>query len=115
VLLDVREDGEWAAGQALGAVHLPLSRVGMSVARFPNQEVLTDCRSGGRSLRAAKQLADAGIDVHNVSVGMTSWESSGLPVVRDDGSLGGLPERRNEEAAWRSSLLRPRCSATAAT
>jgi hypothetical protein len=37
-----------------------------------------------------KQLADAGIDVHNVSGGMTSWESSGLPVVRDDGSLGSV-------------------------
>jgi rhodanese-related sulfurtransferase len=90
VLLDVREDDEWAAGHAPGAIHLPLSRVGMPVARFQNQQILTVCCSGGQSLRAAKQLADARIDVHNVSVGMTSWESSGLPVVRDDGSLGGV-------------------------
>jgi rhodanese-related sulfurtransferase len=90
VLLDVREDDEWAAGHAPGAVHLPLSRVGMSLARFQNQEVLTVCRSGGRSLRAAKQLADAGIDVHKVRGGMTSWESWGLPVVRADGSLGSV-------------------------
>lgn len=68
-LLDVREDHEWAAGHAPGAVHLPLSRIATSAARFQNHELLTVCRRGSRSARAAKQLADAGIDAHNVSGG----------------------------------------------
>ena len=88
VLVDVREDDEWAAGHAPDAVHLPLARVGEAVGRFAGQEILTVCRSGARSGRAAKALAAAGVDVHNVAGGMSAWASAGLPVVRDDGSPG---------------------------
>ena len=88
VLVDVREDDEWAAGHAPDAVHVPLGRVGDAASRFAGQEVLTVCRSGARSGRAAKALAAAGVDVHNVAGGMSAWVSAGLPVVRDDGSPG---------------------------
>jgi rhodanese-related sulfurtransferase len=88
VLVDVREDDEWAAGHAPDAVHLPLGRVGEAAARFAGQKVLTVCRSGARSGRAAVTLAAAGVDVHNVAGGMSAWASAGLPVVRDDGSPG---------------------------
>ena len=88
VLLDVREDDEWRAGHAPDAVHVPLGSVGETAARFAGQEVLTVCRSGARSGRAAKTLAAAGVDVHNVAGGMSAWASAGLPVVRDDGSPG---------------------------
>ena len=88
VLLDVRENDEWTAGHAPYAVHVPLSRVGEAASRFAVQEVLTVCRSGARSGRAAKTLAAAGVEVHNVAGGMSAWASAGLPVVRDDGSPG---------------------------
>ena len=88
VLLDVREDDEWTAGHAPDAVHVPLGRVGEAASRFAVQEVLTVCRSGARSGRAAKTLAAAGVEVHNVAGGMSAWASAGLPVVRDDGSPG---------------------------
>ena len=88
VLLDVREDDEWTAGHAPDAVHVPLGRVGEAASRFAGQEVLTVCRSGARSGRAAKTLAAAGVKVHNVAGGMSAWASAGLPVVRDDGSPG---------------------------
>ena len=88
VLVDVREDDEWTAGHAPDAVHVPLGRVGEAVDRFAGQEVLTVCRSGARSGRAAKTLAAAGVDVHNVAGGMAAWAAAGLPVVRDDGSPG---------------------------
>ena len=88
LLLDVREDDEWTAGHAPDAVHVRLAQVGEAVARFAGQEVLTVCRSGARSGRAAKSLAAAGVDVHNVAGGMSAWVSAGLPVVRDDGSPG---------------------------
>jgi rhodanese-related sulfurtransferase len=85
-LLDVREDDEWAAGHAPEAIHVPLARVGDAASRFAGQEVLTVCRSGGRSAKAAETLAQAGIRVHNVAGGMTSWAAAGLPIVRDDGA-----------------------------
>jgi len=88
VLLDVREDDEWTAGHAPDAVHIPLARVGETASRFAGQEVLTVCRSGARSGRAAKTLVAAGVDVHNVAGGMSAWASAGLPIVRDDGSPG---------------------------
>ena len=88
VLLDVREDDEWTAGHAPDAVHVTLSRVGEVASRFAGQAVLTVCRSGARSGRAAKTLAAAGVDVHNVAGGMSAWASAGLAVVRDDGSPG---------------------------
>lgn len=88
VLVDVREDSEWADGHAPDAVHLPLGRIGEAAGRFTGQEVLTVCRSGARSGRAAKTLAAAGVDVHNVAGGMSAWASAGLPVIRDDGSPG---------------------------
>ena len=88
VRLDVREDGEWTAGHAPDAVHVRLAQVGETAARFADQEVLTVCRSGARSGRAAKTLAAAGVDVHNVAGGMSAWASAGLPVVRGDGSPG---------------------------
>jgi rhodanese-related sulfurtransferase len=88
VLLDVREAEEWSAGHAPDAVHLPLARVSESAQRFVDKQVLTVCRSGARSGRAAKTLAAAGVDVRNVAGGMSAWTAAGLPVVRDDGSPG---------------------------
>jgi len=87
VLVDVRDDEEWEAGHAPGAYHLPLHR--LSADRLPAGTVLiTVCRSGARSTRAAAHLAAAGREVRNVSGGMQAWLEARLPVVRDDGSTG---------------------------
>ena len=88
VLLDVREDDEWQAGHAPHAEHVPLGDVAAAADRFAGRKVLTVCRSGGRSAKAAEALAAAGVDVGNVAGGMTAWSAAGLPVVRDDGSPG---------------------------
>lgn len=90
VLLDVREDDEWAAGHAPGATHLPLARVAGAAGELRAQQVLTVCRSGGRSTKAAKALAEAGVEVRNVAGGMAAWAAAGLPVVRDDGAPGAV-------------------------
>jgi rhodanese-related sulfurtransferase len=88
LLLDVREAEEWEAGHAPGAVHLPLGAVTDAAPSLRGQQVLTVCRSGGRSARAASALATAGIDVRDVAGGMTAWAGAGLPVIRDDGTPG---------------------------
>ncbi len=92
VLPDVREDDEWTAGHAPGALHVPLSEVDGAVARFDGRQVLTVCRGGNRSAQAATALARAGIDVGNVAGDMPAWAASGLElaVVRDDGSSGSV-------------------------
>ncbi len=80
LLLDVREDDEWTAGRAPGAVHVPLGR--LVAGDVPaDRPVLALCRSGNRSGKAAVTLAAAGVDVRNVTGGMTAWAAAGLPVV----------------------------------
>lgn len=87
LLLDVREDHEWAAGHAPQAVHVPLGR--LDPAAVPtDRPVLAVCRLGGRSEHAAQELAACGVDVRNVDGGMQAWAAVGLPLVRDDGAPG---------------------------
>ncbi|MFI1702702.1 rhodanese-like domain-containing protein [Streptomyces bobili] len=91
VLLDVREAPEWNAGHAPDALHLPLSRLaaGASLpAAAQGRPVVTICRSGHRSQRAAKLLAGRGVQASDVTGGMTAWARAGLPVTAQDGSGG---------------------------
>ncbi|WP_158888465.1 rhodanese-like domain-containing protein [Amycolatopsis anabasis] len=86
-LLDVREDDEWAAGHAPGAVHIPLGELPARVdelAELPDdQPIYVVCRTGGRSARAAAWLNASGWDAVNVAGGMKSWLTEGRPVVGD--------------------------------
>lgn len=83
VLLDVREDDEWAAGHAPRAIHVPLGS--LDAHSFDTTvPVVAVCRSGKRSATAARQLIAAGIIVYNLAGGMNAWLGSGQPVVRDD-------------------------------
>lgn len=76
-LLDVRENDEWAAGHAPGAVHIPLGTLGDRAAEVPqDQKVYVVCRSGGRSAQAAMALNQAGWDAVNVAGGMQDWAGS---------------------------------------
>jgi len=87
VLLDVREDDEWGAGHAPGAVHIRLGDLNPADLS-PAKPVVAICRSGNRSRTAAVKLADAGFSVYNLTGGMKAWNGSGRPVVRDDGTAG---------------------------
>ena len=87
ILLDVREDDEWAAGHAPGATHVALSRLTPDVVPS-GTTVLCICRSGGRSGKAADALRRVGIDAVNVAGGMSAWAAAGLPVLRSDGRPG---------------------------
>ncbi|WP_078964778.1 rhodanese-like domain-containing protein [Streptomyces aureocirculatus] len=92
-LLDVREDDEWQAGHAAGALHIPMSDF---VARFgeltdaapQDAKVNVICRSGGRSAQVTMYLAQQGIDAVNVDGGMQAWEAEGRPIVDDKGQPG---------------------------
>ncbi|WP_336321196.1 rhodanese-like domain-containing protein [Streptomyces lavendofoliae] len=91
LVLDVREDDEWAAGHVEGAIHVPMSDF---VARFGEvTEAVADgrrayvmCRVGGRSAQVTQYLVQQGIDAVNIDGGMLAWEGAGRPMVTDDGS-----------------------------
>lgn len=90
VLLDVREQTEWSAGRAPRARHIPLGQLDARMARelSTSATILTVCRSGARSARAARQLRRAGYTVIDVKGGMNAWQAAGLPVVASGGRPG---------------------------
>lgn len=89
ILLDVREPHEWQAGHAPRARHIPLSQVPRRAAELPpGRAVVTVCRSGARSARAAALLARDGREVCNLSGGMHAWARAGLPIVARGGGPG---------------------------
>ncbi|KQU35822.1 MULTISPECIES: rhodanese-like domain-containing protein [unclassified Rhodococcus (in: high G+C Gram-positive bacteria)] len=85
-LLDVREDDEWTAGHAPGALHVPMGDVPSRMADISVDGTLyVVCRQGGRSARVVEYLQHAGVDAVNVDGGMVAWQQAGLPVVDDAG------------------------------
>ncbi len=84
VLLDVREDDEWAAGHAPDAVHVPMTELAARLDDVPEATpVYVICRSGGRSSRATQYLNANGWDAVNVAGGMSAWAGRGRPLVSE--------------------------------
>ncbi|MEV6244865.1 rhodanese-like domain-containing protein [Streptomyces sp. NPDC051742] len=91
LVLDVREDDEWAAGHVEGALHVPMSDF---VARFGEvTEAMAErgrayvmCRVGGRSAQVTQYLVQQGFDAVNVDGGMLAWDGAGRPMVTGNGS-----------------------------
>ena len=89
VLLDVREDDEWARGHAAGAQHIPMGDVPARIGEIDADATLyVVCHAGGRSMRVSQYLAQNGYEPINVSGGMLAWSAAGRPVVTDDGHPG---------------------------
>jgi phage shock protein E len=81
VLVDVREDWEYAAGHIPGTVLIPLGQLSSRLAEIPNDKtVIAVCRSGNRSGQATQLLRDRGFNVHNMEGGMLAWEEAGYVV-----------------------------------
>lgn len=84
VLLDVREDDEWALGHAPHALHIPLVDVPARIEEIDiDAEVYVVCRQGGRSLSAVDYLNRIGYEAFQVDGGMVAWQKNGLPLVSD--------------------------------
>ena len=85
-LLDVREQDEWDAGHAPGALHIPLGDLPSRVEELPEADLLVTCRSGGRSAQATAWLNQAGWDARNLDGGMKSWAAADLPITSPTGA-----------------------------
>ncbi len=88
VLLDVREDDEWAAGRAPGALHVPMSEITARVGELPaGRRIAVVCHLGGRSARVTAWLRAQGVDARNVTGGMAAWGRAGLPLEAEPGAV----------------------------
>jgi len=86
LVLDVREDKEFAAGHIPKAKHIPLGQLAgrlNELDKFKNKPVLVTCRTGHRSARACGMLKKAGFEtVYNHAGGIIAWERANLPVTQ---------------------------------
>ncbi|GAA4297844.1 rhodanese-like domain-containing protein [Actinokineospora soli] len=87
-IVDVREQAEWDAGHAPGAVHIPMGELAGRLDELPDTALHVICRSGGRSARVTAYLNANGWDAVNVDGGMQSWAAAGRPMA----SAAGSPE-----------------------
>ena len=86
LVLDVREDKEYAAGHIPKAKHIPLGQLQSrlnELDKHKNKPVLVTCRSGNRSAHACRILKKAGFEsVYNQAGGIIAWERANLPVTK---------------------------------
>ncbi|MCK8613540.1 rhodanese-like domain-containing protein [Gordonia sp. C13] len=90
VMLDVREDDEWANGHIRGAVHIPMAEIPGRLGELdPDADLYVVCHSSGRSMRVLQYLAQVGYDGICVRGGMLAWQEHGKPMEFGTGDGGG--------------------------
>jgi len=84
ILVDVREDSEWTAGHAEGAVHLGKGIIERDIeAQVPDHDakLVLYCGGGFRSALAADNLQKMGYkNAISLDGGWRAWTGAGLPV-----------------------------------
>lgn len=82
-LIDVREDSEFAAEHAAGAVHIGRGVIERDIiGKFPdkNQELILYCGGGYRSALAADNLQKMGYtNILSMKGGWTAWQEADAP------------------------------------
>lgn len=86
LLVDTREESEWAAGHAAGAVHLSKGIIERDIeAQVPDKKtrMVLYCGGGFRSALAADALQRMGYaNVISLDGGWRAWQQSGMPIER---------------------------------
>jgi rhodanese-related sulfurtransferase len=84
LVLDVREQAEYAQSHILNARWLPLSQLEAragEIEKFKDKPLIVYCASGNRSSTAASVLTKRGFSrVVNLAGGFVAWQQAGLPV-----------------------------------
>jgi rhodanese-related sulfurtransferase len=86
LLIDTREDNEWTAGHAAGAVHLSKGIIERDIeAKVADKrtKMVLYCGGGFRSALAADALLKMGYsDVISLDGGWRAWQESAMPIER---------------------------------
>ena len=92
VMLDVREDKEYAEGHILDSLHIPLGKLGDRLDELANMRekaIIVSCRSGHRSATACARLRKEGFEtVYNLKGGVLAWQNAGLPLQKKKQAKG---------------------------
>jgi rhodanese-related sulfurtransferase len=84
VILDLREQNEFAAGRVPNAMHIPLAQLatrGQELAKFIGRPIIAYCDRGNRSRMAAAALSKLGFtEVFTLHGGLRAWSDAGMPL-----------------------------------
>ena len=87
VLVDTREDSEWARGHIAGAIHLGRGVIERDIEKTvpdKNTQIVLYCGGGYRSALAADNLQKMGYrKVISMDGGWRGWTESGFPTAKD--------------------------------
>ncbi|MBZ5694264.1 MAG: sulfurtransferase [Acidobacteriia bacterium] len=87
ILVDTREDAEWARGHIPGAIHLGKGIIERDIEKtVPDKEaqIVLYCGGGFRSALAAENLQKMGYrNVISMDGGWRGWTEAGFPIIRD--------------------------------
>jgi len=87
LLVDVREDGEWAKGHLPGAVHMGRGVIERDIeVKMPDTgaKMILYCGGGFRSALVADNLQKMGYtNVESMDGGWRGWNEAGLPTEKD--------------------------------
>lgn len=90
VLIDVREESEFAAGHLPGAIHASRGMLEFKLSSNPalqsrDLKVVLYCKTSGRAALAAHAMHDMGyLNVQSLAGGFDAWKAAGKPVVKPE-------------------------------
>jgi len=88
LILDVRDEAEFAEGHIQGAKHVPMANLEeriQELAKQKNKAVLVVCQRGARSNTACKILtSNAFTQVYSLQGGLDKWIEAKMPLVKDE-------------------------------
>ena len=89
LVLDVRDDAEFAGGHIADALHIPLADLESRLAelkKYKSKPVVVNCQRGARSAKACEILRKAEFSqLHNLQGGLDAWQQAKLPLVKTPG------------------------------
>jgi len=85
LVLDVREDKEFAGGHIINSLHIPMAKVQdqltKKLSKHKSSPIIVSCRSGARSNSVCGVLKKNGFEnVANLKGGLIAWQNANMPI-----------------------------------
>ena len=86
VVVDLRPATEYRLGHITGAINIPASSLKDkldTLEKHKKTPIILVCKTGMTAGASAKELQKAGFDVFKLQGGITEWQASSLPLVKN--------------------------------
>lgn len=84
LVIDVRENNEYADGHIINAIHIPMANVQQRISeleKYKDKPIIVSCRTGARSATVCGWLKKHKFEnVSNLKGGVMAWQNASLPL-----------------------------------